>query len=170
MRIKKGLAQIQLLDRQLQRVVKKASVAHDELVDSTFITKRPESDQEIPTVAAESGEVPVPKKVLDRDARENQRLWSILNGEDSDLRDRDEYLNELQALAEANAHLDQKLAEYDRMGRLCNASDEESGAVGDRRRNNNSDFIAQQVRCCDFMSALLSGRNGSVLYGKKKII
>lgn len=150
-KISKGLAQIQLLDRQLQEIARKDPLRpppvsgmltdrsdsfHAE--DKTFLTKK---GDEMANMAhdgvVESHEVNTVGDSVSQRQEQQRRLEELLSMDDDEFEARDDFLQALSELARQSAQLDARLQTYGHMDRL----------IGDPEISAGRDSVlARQVR------------------------
>lgn len=157
-KISKGLAQIQLLDRQLQEVTKKdplrpppvSGMLTDrsgsvQAEDKTFLTKK--GDETADNIAQDGApSFPEPHhgnpktavgESLNQRQEQRRRLEELLSMEDGEFEAQDEFLQALADLERQNTVLDARLETFGHMDRLAGAPESSIGP---------DSVLAQQVR------------------------
>ena len=167
-KITKGLAQIQLLDRQLQNIAQKAqrsstsvSVDFNEPDGRTFLTKNNDEHSEPVVSLVESKAAPKQQITTTENIRlkfENDRVDYILNSDDCDLftAESDAFLGALADIRVQNERLDAELHQFGHLWRING----DEGVCSEEQASSNDtavDYIKQMVRRrCEFCAVVLT--------------
>lgn len=161
LRISKGLAQIQLFDRQLQDLNRKdplsARPTSVDMNDKTFLTKKFEQDpgtvsgavsprstkesarkHTAAAVTSAPAEIPVAPVTAVMSVEANQRYEQLMSLDDEGLITNDEYLTSLKEMEEQMQEIDEDLSAFGRLERMVDP---------DLETEKKDDVLTQQVSC-----------------------
>lgn len=142
-RISKGLAQIQLFDRQLQDLNRKDPLSARpnsvDINDRTFLTKKFEQESGIASgavsprstkesarrnpvaVTSAPAEIPVAPATAVLSADANRRFEQLMSEDDEGMLKQDEYLSSLKEMEQAMHEIDEDLAAFGHLDRMVDA-------------------------------------------------